>query len=264
MTHTQPPSVLDQTHNEDYTVFMKRLKSLWHKITQPAVTDNIAYNAWLWNRYPKRWATGEVHRDSNDSLDFLGDEWGNKQAVKEVIDEFYLPYIKGRTLEIGCGGGRIANLTAPHVSELHCADIAENMLATAKQHLKHHNITFHLIDGASIPDFQYDAIYSFDVFVHVDIHTMWKYLQEAQKKLVTNGYFVLHTSNLLTQKGFEQFASQKKYGVKGHYFVTPEIMRRLADKAGFAIVKESQENPNNFYLARDYVVVLKKITTSSN
>jgi len=46
--------------------------------------------------------------------------------------------------------------------------------------------------------------------------------------------------------------------VKGHYFVTPEIMRRLADKAGFLVVKESQEKSNNFYLARDYIFVLQK------
>jgi|GEM_PF-5700854 len=160
---------------------MNIFKRAFLKLTQPSVTDNVAYNTWLWNRYPKRWATGEVHRDSNDTLDFLGDEWGNKKDVKEIMDEFYFPYIKGRVLEIGCGGGRIANLTAPHVTELHCADVAQNMLETAKQHLKHTNVQYFLINGTSIPNYTYDAIYSFDVFVHVDIHTMWKYFLEAQK-----------------------------------------------------------------------------------
>ena len=101
--------------------------------------------------------------------------------MKAIVDTFILPYVRGRTLEIGSGGGRIANLVAPHVPWLHCADIATNMLEMAKQSLTHTNITFHLIDGATLPDFSYDAIYTFDVFVHVDIHTMWKYFMEAQK-----------------------------------------------------------------------------------
>ena len=45
--------------------------------------------------------------------------------------------------------------------------------------------------------------------------------------------------------------------MRGHYFLTPETVRTLAERAGLRVAKESSPDPGNFYLNRDYLAVLE-------
>ena len=72
---------------------------------------------------------------------------------------------------------------------------------------------------------RYHFIYSFDVFVHLDLHTIWSYMKTIHRMLLPNGKCFLSTSNLLAPLGWERFSTQDKYTVGGFYFTTPDAMR---------------------------------------
>jgi ubiquinone/menaquinone biosynthesis C-methylase UbiE len=165
-------------------------------------------------------------------------------------------------LKIGVGGGRIANQIAPHVAKLYATDIAPHMIERSRAALSSHkNIEFFTLPNSSLAlfdDASCDFIYSFDVFVHLDLHTMWRYFQEIHRILKPGGHAFLHTTNLASPQGWKRFAAQKSFKVEGHYFITPEIISVLCKKSNLQIVHESPIDESNFYYARDYLFVVLK------
>ena len=78
------------------------------------------------------------------------------------------------------------------------------------QELEHLGITFvHQAEGTTIPDTvgheKFDIVYSFDVFVHVDIHTLFRTLSEVRSLLKEGGVFMLSVANLCSEEGFARF-----------------------------------------------------------
>ena len=55
-------------------------------------------------------------------------------------------------------------------------------------------------------------MYAFDAFVHVDLHTMWRYFQQFAKILKPGGRGYVSTANLMTEVGFERFSRQSEVG----------------------------------------------------
>lgn len=200
-------------------------------------------------------------------LTYLGDEWSDRESLNQVMNDFMFPYLSETSIvaEIGCGGGRIAVRVAPRVKKLYCFDIAEEMIKRAKEALKERqNVEFYLITKPQLPSFLHgtlDFIYSFDVFPHVDLHTLWKYIQEISMGLKKSGKAFIHTANIITPLGWSRFVQQDKYTPGGFYFLSPEIVHTLIDKAnGFKIIKTSQHSvSNNMYYNRDYLIVLEKM-----
>ncbi len=240
-------------------------------IRLPPSTDNVAHNRALWNRYAIKWHRDRIgvqqvettDGDFRQKIAHLGDEWGSPAHVDAVLDDFLYPLLATDTsaLEIGVGGGRIADKVAPRVKTLTCCDISSEMLARAQSDLAGHaNITYRLLEGPGlpVPDENLDVIYSFDVFVHIDLHEQWRYFLEIARALKPGGRAFLHTSNLRAPGGWEDFTSQELFTVSGHYFITPDTIALFAEKAGLEIVKDSTPSSDNFYLHRDYLFVLKK------
>lgn len=165
-------------------LFFKKSESKNQENTAKA--SNIESNKNIWNNFAKNWTKqgAEVENSSIDEhgkieyLEYLGDEWGNKESVKQVIDDFIFPYINSDSIvaEIGCGGGRIAAQVAPGVKKLLCFDISEQMLNNAQKKLSNFsNISYILNNGQNFDETFYgnfDFVYSFDVFVHLDLHTI--------------------------------------------------------------------------------------------
>ena len=60
-------------------------------------------------------------------------------------------------------------------------------------------------------------IYSFDVFVHVDIHTLFRTLEQARALLREGGLLMLSVANLCSKDGFARFKAQKDFKVAGFY-----------------------------------------------
>lgn len=234
--------------------------------------SNFLYNRQLWNEYAARWdkaalaiENAAVSPDQRDAyIQFLGDEWGRKEDVDAIVEGYILPYVTNDSdvAEIGVGGGRLAARVAPRIRQLYCFDIAVEMLTRAESALRdHRNVQFVLLETPDLGDrftAYFDFVYSFDVFVHLDLHLMWRYFSEVARVLKEGCRAFVHTTNLGAPAGWERFARQDAYSVEGHYFVSPEIVGILARHAGLRIVKTSDGGADNSYLNRDYLVVLQK------
>lgn len=226
----------------------------------------IAY----WDRYARVWSPEfrgyEVAGDVRpEAYEFLGDEWGNPGHVTEILEEFVYPYTDGSTIavEIGSGGGRVAGRLAPRVKHLYCLDVSVEMLDRLRTALAdRENVSYIHVPDATLPAdvlaAEPDFIFAFDVFVHLDLHTTWRYVKQIGDALRLGGHAFLHTTNLLTEPGWRRFAAQARHTLEGHYFVSPEIVRILLSRAGLRIVHEATEDASNFYKARDYLVVVQK------
>tara|TARA_B100000780_G_C21042815_1_gene418508 strand:- start:189 stop:1100 length:912 start_codon:yes stop_codon:yes gene_type:complete len=246
---------------------------------------NVETNRKLWDEYAKSWDSGrkdgwsntmanQVGSDGTD-LQHVGDEWSDAASLHQVLEEFLYPYLNTNDIvaEIGTGGGRIASKAVSKCESFTCMDVSMEMLKKAKGILDQLKSTcatpvkyVHLKgDGpASIPikfNETYDFIYSFDVFVHLDLHTIWGYLQTIHRMLKTNGKVFLSTSNVLAPLGWDRFSKQSKYTVGGFYFVSPDMVKKMSKEAGFKVIQESQwdQKTKNVYYERDYLFVLEKL-----
>lgn len=138
----------------------------------------------------------------------MGEEWSDRASFLEVVADFIRPELSvlasevpdERTiLEIGVGGGRVAAKVVEELATLASAgnpfsavttkmsllDISSEMLKKSAINLEaplaaagdQVSVSYiHNTDSPNFPDSlcpKYDFIYSFDVFVHVDMHTVY-------------------------------------------------------------------------------------------
>lgn len=130
----------------------------------------------------------------------------------------------GKTcLEIGVGGGRVAKRTAPLTEELHLVDISAEMLRRSKatlssfEHIRYHHSTESPAMPPKVQALKFDFVYSFDVFVHCDIHTFYQTLLCVKAVLKPRACFFVTVANLCSQMGFDRFKKQKNFKVAGFY-----------------------------------------------
>jgi SAM-dependent methyltransferase len=128
-----------------------------------------------------------------------GEEWTvSAEWKKSLIDEVLHVYIKPGTavLEIGPGAGRWTEILQPMARELFAVEVSARALALCKKRfLSATNITFFLTRHAGlefVPDRTIDAIWSFDVFVHINPGDTDSYLKEFKRVLVPGGIAVIH------------------------------------------------------------------------
>ena len=195
----------------------------------------------------------------------LGDEWAPAGDLEEVLREYLYPYVSNETVaaEIGVGGGRVAALVAPRVRLLHCIDVSPEMIVHAREKLEgRDNVDFLVVDEPRLPQewsAQIDFVYSFDVLVHLDLKTIWRYLLECTRVLRPGGFALIHTTNLATDLGFERFDDLPARPFVGQdRFVTPEAVHVLLERSGLEYVKGSKPQGDNLYFNRDYVVIANK------
>eukprot|EP00940_MAST-03C_sp_MAST-3C-sp2_P002669 g2669.t1 len=245
-------------------------------------SGNVATNRKLWDNYAREWSpnTEWVQQMAGNlssggpQLIHVGDEWSDAASLDQVVTEYVKPYIDAGCVaaEIGSGGGRVASrvcgLDTPPAS-LHCFDISKEMLKRAHSTLsdpsvhRQTRVSYCLLkeggEGLDADKWskKFDFVYSFDVFVHMDLHTMWKYFRSIRRMLRPgSGRAFVSTANLAAPAGWARFAKQTKYTVGGFYFVTPDLIRLLIQKSGLRILKESKPDDKNIYYNRDYLVVL--------
>lgn len=64
-------------------------------------------------------------------------------------------------------------------------------------------------------------------------------------------------ANLCSENGFDRFSKQKNFKVAGFYFMSPDIIKQLVNKAGLKLVEiRSDENSQNLYYRRDLCVLV--------
>src|SRR5258706_13564434 len=106
-----------------------------------------------------------------------------------------------RGLEIGCGPGRVMRPLARHFAELHGIDVADEMIALARENLRGVPNAFpRTTDGATLAgyaDESMDFVYSYAVFQHIPSRdVVFQYLRETHRVLKTGGIARLQLSGL--------------------------------------------------------------------
>jgi SAM-dependent methyltransferase len=150
------------------------------------------------------WRGPADHRRYWSTYDWSGrgDEWNAspewKQSLVEDVLARWIPESMD-VLEIGPGAGRWSEVLSDRASRLTLVDVSEGPLALCRERFAGNDrIHYVLSCGNDLPgvaDGSIDAVWSFDVFVHVAPRDLAVYLQEIARVLVPGGVAVIHHSD---------------------------------------------------------------------
>jgi len=179
--------------------------------------------------------TKAIKKEIN-SKGLYGLEWGDPETVeplKYVKENFVNPYInkKHTALEIGPGGGRWTQYLL-QFERLYLVDYHKELLDELKQNFNQENFIWIKNNGFDFPNIQTDSIdylFSFGVFVHLDIDIIENYLKNIYSILKPSGNVVLQYADK------HKIMAQKNNGFSEN---TPEVMRKLILDNGFTILEE--------------------------
>jgi SAM-dependent methyltransferase len=173
----------------------------------------------------RRGVLGEAHRAWRDHApeankkrwggwdwSHRGEEWTISAEWKQaLIDEVLLPTIPegGTVLEIGPGAGRWTEVLYPRADKLIAVDLDAGILEHCRDHLgAPDNVEFMVTTGSALPGVQVDAIWSFDVFVHIAPIDQDRYMAEFARVLKPGGVMAIHHADgrdlgaLTSQRGW--------------------------------------------------------------
>lgn len=139
----------------------------------------------------ERWANWDWSR--------RGEEWNVSDDWKaSLIDEVLKQWIPvgGVVVEIGPGGGRWSEALVPRSSQLILVDVSDRALELCRARFAAaRNVTYKLTSGSTVSEIatrSVDAVWSFDVFVHIAPGDQAAYLSEISRILVSGGVAVIH------------------------------------------------------------------------
>jgi SAM-dependent methyltransferase len=129
----------------------------------------------------------------------LGEEWNASPEWKQgLIDDVLLKTVPpgGTVLEIGPGGGRWSEALAKRADRLVLVDVTPRVLDLVRERLADPgHVSYVRSSGSDLPgveDGSVDAIWSFDVFVHVAPVDQAGYLDEIARVLAEGGVAAIH------------------------------------------------------------------------
>jgi len=136
----------------------------------------------IWNRYD--WSR-------------RGDEWTASEAWKRSIVEAVMkPNVHGgEILEIGPGGGRWSTELASIAHRLTLVDLSQSCINETRKRLGNATHVGYVVnDGRSLPFVEnaFDAVWSFDVFVHIGESDTAAYVDAMMRVLKPGGRAVIH------------------------------------------------------------------------
>ncbi len=213
--------------------------------------------------------------DIEKVYDSIAEDWHNKRQKPTLIDpdKYASSWPKGKLLDIGCG---LANCTAEFAKKgFDCVgvDVSKQQLTWAKKYLAKNGVNFPLIKANCLDlpfkDNTFDYVISIAVFHHLDSdEKRLKAFREVYRVLKPNGTALVTCWNK-TQPRFILGSGDRyvkwSHKARNHYryyhLFTYWEMRRLAEKAGFKIVKlfaeESYKLPFKMF-SKNVCAILKK------
>jgi SAM-dependent methyltransferase len=154
----------------------------------------------------------------------LGDEWSDPAAIgmdvpaDEIVPtldrELFAPFLGtcDTIVELGPGGGRFTSVLLPKCRRLLAADTSATMLAMLRRRFAGDDrLECVPLDGQGlcpIADASADAVFAFDVFVHLPQWDAFNYLREIRRVLRPGGKAVIHHGNVFSDLGWANFVSE--------------------------------------------------------
>ena len=169
-----------------------------------------------------------------------GMHWGDPDShsqLRVVVERYIKPYVDpAKTcVEIGPGGGRWTRYLLGF-KQIYAVDYFQELLDEFNKNFStYSNITTVKNNGTdfpNIPDNSVDFLFSFGVFVHLDLEIIDSYLSNMRR--------LFHKDSL----AFIQYSDKNKKEAqenKGFSMNTPEQMRALLGKHKYEIIDEDVE-----------------------
>lgn len=194
----------------------------------------IEINRKIWNSY--NWQRGgeEWTQDAKRYKNLDPNLWKNS-----LINKTMLKYIKKGTtiLEIGPGAGRWTEVLLTISDRLLIVDISERALELCKEKFKDHsNIEYYLINDPKldfIRDNSIDYIWSYDVFVHINLTDIERYISEFQRILKSNGCGIIHHAGTYLKKD-EEWVRKMAF----RSYMDGKFFMHLVEKYNMKIIKQ--------------------------
>ena len=238
----------------------------------PSVEQNLRVwdQDYVWEKGGDEW---------NDQAKFCNqpyDEW--KQSL---VETYIFPYIDGQTssLEIGPGHGRWVEHYVDHVAKATLLDLSPTCIEICRKRFSgRNNIEYIVNDGrklSGIANDSIDFVWSYDVFVHVEIPAIRSYFVEFARVVRPGGILVIHHADqnpLLLYLKFKLFNKLGRFGKwfnkilchpkKGwRSFVSRRIIAECAQTAGLRVLSQTESwGPNDEYncnLFHDKITVMQ-------
>ena len=178
-------------------------------------------------------------RERYGEPNLYGLQWGDPdslETLQRVRDQYLAPLLspESTVVEIGPGGGRWTRYLLG-VKRLYAVDFHQELLDELAKNFDQPNIVRIKNSGSDfpgVPSASADLIFSFGVFVHLDLPIIESYLSEMRRILKPDGVAFLQYSD-----------KSKPAALKNSAFSdnTPEIMRGLLNDHGYQIVREDTE-----------------------
>jgi len=225
------------TYVESLLTDTERRYGLWKSWTVSATRFTAGDNRGWWNSHD--WSC-------------LGEEWTPDPTWKaSVLNRFLLPFVPpgGRVLEIGPGGGRWTEVLIARAARVYVLDVAEVPLRVCRHRFSRlSTVTYVRGDGRTVPlvERSIDAIWAYDVFVHVNPHDARSYVTEFGRVLRRGGHAVLH------HPGHELTTGER--ALQHRSDLTDLMINEFARGSGFEIVLQTRELVNE----GDALTVLRK------
>lgn len=190
------------------------------------------WNTYDWSQRGEEWTAAAKSYKGLDP-----EQW--KQSLVDSMMRKHMP--RGATvLEIGPGGGRWTETLVAIAGRLIVADISEKCLAICRERFRGQpHVTYHLIgdEGLAFLDTDsLDAVWSYDVFVHINPNDIDAYLRELRRVLRPGGAAVIHHSGTYRTE-MEASLSYRSH-IDGAFF------SHLLGRYGFEIVEQNTSLPH--------------------
>ncbi|WGL58493.1 bifunctional 2-polyprenyl-6-hydroxyphenol methylase/3-demethylubiquinol 3-O-methyltransferase UbiG [Pigmentibacter sp. JX0631] len=171
----------------------------------------------------EQWYTGKNYVALLRSEAKLRNPW-----IKLQIEQNFADLKNCKILDIGCGGGLLANDLAELSNNVTGVDIFEESLVVARKYNKYKNVNYIKANALELPfaNETFDVVCILDVLEHVDDYQ--KAIAEAVRVVKKNGFIFFHTfnRNLFTKyfviKAMEWFVKETPKNLHVHHlFIKP-------------------------------------------
>ncbi len=157
----------------------------------------------------------------------------------------------GRALDFGCGVGRLSQALAAHFEEVDGVDIAEPMIAQAREFNRHGGrCSYHLNtrpDLGLFPDEHFDFVYSNITLQHMEPELAVRYIREFVRVLRPGGAAVFQVADTrrrshtmwrrLLRWGFVRWQALRRRPVMDMFGVPRAVVQRVVEAAGGVITQ---------------------------
>jgi SAM-dependent methyltransferase len=154
-----------------------------------------------------------------------------------------------RLFEVGSGDGAVARVVAGCCARLDCNDISDSFLAKARETCAGvPNVRFHKIGPeylAHLPSQSFNAGFSLNVFIHLNIYDIFHYLTDASRVLRPGGLFCFDacTVGVQTRGLFREHAAMYREdpsAVRGLLnFNHPRLIEAVVGECGLRVTDKS-------------------------